>query len=1107
VQVTETAMPRVLAVLVTHDGAAWLPHTLAALAAQTYPELEVVAVDNASTDGSRELVIEHLGVDRVLVADIDLGFGAAVAMALDARPASDAPYVLLVHDDLALAPNAVAELVAAMEQDPRLAIVGSKLRRWGTAGQLQSVGWTIDLTGRADDGVDEGELDQGQRDQERRSLYVSTSGMLVRRQVFDELGRFDRRYHLFRDDLDLCWRAWLAGHDVEVVPGSVGEHVGGATNYLRLGQTRFIGPRYFAERNTLATLLKNYAGPRLLFVVPLYLLVGIAKVLGFLLTRRVADAWQTVRAWVWNVLHLRETWRLRREVQARRRRTDRELRELFGRITPRVRAYAEAVGAWIAGGDAAEPAPADPTQLPPEPTVSPLRRAAGAVRRRPVLLAGVLLTVLVLVGAVPLLVPGELRGGELAPWPATPEAFLTDYVAGWHQAGAFGTAAAPSPAQALLGALQAVLVGSTYAAPRVLLIGSLAVAWVLSLKAAQVYSRKRIPRVVAATAYVLSPPALAALATGRVGALIVFAVLPGIVAAGATLGRANTSAARAWRSVAAVALLLGIGGAFEPLLLVAGAFVGVLMVLGTLAFGSDAGWRRAVLARVLVAVGAPLVLLAPWSLDLLAPGGPVRVGGGAVVGGELWRWVALAPELAGFPGLVAGAGFVLAGLLGLVLGTPRAPVIVGSLWAAALLGAGGGWWLDRTAAATWAGLPLIVTAAAYAGLLAVGFATAEAQLGRHAFGWRQLATLATAVAVALSLVDVASALVRGPWSAYAVESPALPAFITTVAAEAPDDPFRVLVLADRDGTISWEVVDGAGPTMAAYGVPDAAAANGLVAGAVEDLLSGRDLTAASRLARLNVRYVVVPDGGTSAALDTALRSQLGLDPRPVTAGRVLSVEGWLPRAVVLDAAAIETLGLGALPADAPGRLAPAGPGRYAGNSGPGGTLLLAETAAPEWQVTADGRRLPVEAQDGLVAVAEVPADAELEISNAADTPRSLAVTGQLLVLLLVVSLALRPPRFARRAPDADTDALADSPLPPDDLPAEADLSAASAAITVPSTVLPEPAAPVASPGVSVPGPGASVPSPGAPAANPGAPAANPAAPVRSPGPTEPEVER
>jgi GT2 family glycosyltransferase len=185
---------------------------------------------------------------------------------------------------------------------------------------------------------------------------------LLRRGAFDDVGGFDRRFHIFRDDLDLCWRLWLAGHDVEVVPDAVADHAAGATNYVRLGQTRFIGPRYFSERNTLATLLKNYGLLRLLFVIPLYVLVGIAKVAGFLLTRRVSDAWQTVRAWIWNVLHLRETWRLRRVIQRGRRRGDVELRPLFGRITPRVRAYVEAMAEWVTGGDI-DPAP-EPSHRP-----------------------------------------------------------------------------------------------------------------------------------------------------------------------------------------------------------------------------------------------------------------------------------------------------------------------------------------------------------------------------------------------------------------------------------------------------------------------------------------------------------------------------------------------------------------------------------------------------------------------------------------------------------------------------------------------------------------------------------------------------------------------
>jgi GT2 family glycosyltransferase len=430
----------------------------------------------------------------VLIADRDLGFGAAVSMALDARAADESPYVLLLHDDLALAPDAVAELARALDEDPRLAIVGPKLRDWDDRSRLQSVGWTVDLTGRADSGVDEGELDQGQRDVDRRTLYVSTAGMMLRREVFDRLGRFDRRFHLFRDDLDLCWRTWIAGHDVEVLPVAVGEHKAAATNYHRLGQTRVIGPRYFAERNTLAALLKNYGPLRLLTVVPLYFLVGVAKILGFLLTRRFSDAWLTVRAWLWNALHLLETRRLRREVQAagvvRRRgqggvRPDRparaRLRRGHRRVDRRRRRRPRRRGAH---GPRRSPSPRAPSA-----------QALRGLRARPVLVTGVLLGIVILAGTLPLLAGGSLRGGELAPWPSSPRAFFADHGAAWHTAGGLGTDLPASPAQSILGLLQVLAFGSAYLASRLLLVGTLLVAWLTALRATQRYSSRKLPRV------------------------------------------------------------------------------------------------------------------------------------------------------------------------------------------------------------------------------------------------------------------------------------------------------------------------------------------------------------------------------------------------------------------------------------------------------------------------------------------------------------------------------------------------------------------------------------------------------------------------------------
>ncbi len=1013
---TRNGTGSVLAVLVVHDGSSWLTRTLDALAAQTYGDIQVLAVDNASTDGSRDLLLDRLGEERVLLADRDLGFAAAVSMALDAAPSPDAPFVLLLHDDLALAPDAVEHLVTALDSDPRLAAVGPKLRSWGGAGELQSVGWTIDITGRADSGVDVGELDQGQRDQERRSLYVSTGGMLVRRLAFDEVGRFDRRYHLFRDDLDLCWRLWLAGHDVEVQPEAVGEHRAAAANYVRLGQTRFIGPRYFAERNTLATLLKNYGALRLLLVVPLFVLVGFAKIAGFMLTRRFSDAWQTLRAWLWNVLHLRETRRLRRRVQASRRRTDAELAPLFGRIGPRVRAYVEAMASWVSGGDV-DPAP-EPSHAP-APPVRRAQRLAALLSRRPSLLAASVLTTVFALGAWQLFLPGELRGGSFRPWPASPLAFLADYGAGWHDAAAFGTAAAPSPAQGLLGLWQLLFGGSAYLASRALLFAPYVVAFVLALRAAQHFSPRRGPRVVAAAAYVLSPPALAALVVGDLGALVTLAVLPGIAATGLTLARRRVLPSRAWRSVAAFVLLTAVAGAFEPLFALTIGIVALTVGVLLAVTASEHAWRLAILSRFSAAGLGPLVLLLPWSLELLDRRDLVLGASNvSAVGGEAWRWLLLAPPLPGFPGMLAGAGFVAAGLLGLVLGARRRAAAVVAMWAVVLVGAVAGWWIDRSLDGVWAGLPLLAVAAAYAGLLAVAFATGEAQLARHAFGWRQLATLATGLLVAASLVVMAVSVVAADLTRYRVGQSSLPSFVAAEAADGP--PFRVLVLATGPLGVAWDVVGGGGPTMAAYGVPANAEAMGLVEQAVVDLLDRRDPGVADRLAMLGVRYVHVPPDGVSPELDRVLAAQLHLEPRPLADGRLLEVTGAMPAVAWVPADAARALDAGrSLPDDAePRPFSDGGDGRAEGWIPEEGDVLVAEVDDGGWRLTVAGR-LHVTDGEGQLARFRGIEPGRAVLSHQGSTTRGLAVAGQLLAVLLAVSLALRPPDFARRLAVAD----------------------------------------------------------------------------------------
>lgn len=251
----------VTAVLVSHDGARWLPEAISGLLAQERPVQNVIAADTGSADESARLLAEALGPDRVLHMARRTGFGAAVdeaARTAGAPTPDDLPYLKrpsgwdpvtrtwrddaydmpelphgepvqwlwLLHDDCWPEPDALARLLRVVDADPSVPLVGPKLRSWYDRRQLLEAGVSIANSGRRWTGVERREQDQGQHDQVRTVLSVSTAGMLIRRDVFEELGGFDRRLPLMRDDVDLCWRAHAAGHRVLIVPEAVVRHAG-----------------------------------------------------------------------------------------------------------------------------------------------------------------------------------------------------------------------------------------------------------------------------------------------------------------------------------------------------------------------------------------------------------------------------------------------------------------------------------------------------------------------------------------------------------------------------------------------------------------------------------------------------------------------------------------------------------------------------------------------------------------------------------------------------------------------------------------------------------------------------------------------------------------
>jgi GT2 family glycosyltransferase len=1023
-----SSVPRVAAVLVVSDGAAWLPSVLATVAAQRYPALDLVVVDNATSDGAAELLGRRIPGDRLVTLPQRVGFGRAVAAAV-AHPLVDtAELVFLLHDDLALAPNALAHLVRALREDPTLAIVGPKLREWRDEPVLSEVGMTIDRLGRAESLLEPGELDQGQHDRQREVLYVSTAGMLLRRDVLRAVGGFDPRFELLRDDLDLCWRAALAGARIEVVPAAVGYHIAAASRGLRaVGKGRPWEPREFAERHSFAALLKNYGAARLAWVAPLVVLLALGKVLAFLATRRFGDALAVTRAYGWNFAQLPRTLRRRRAAQARREVSDGELARLFAPGIPRVRAYAEALSNWVAGGST-RALYDDAEQATPDEAVDPLadRPLRRLVRDRPAASAGLVVGLIYLVGILPLLGDGPIVGGAIAPWPTSAREFLRVYASPWNGEPA-ASAAFASPIQPLLGFASFLGFGSAWLAQRLLVLGLPVLAWLTALRAGRLVTARPAPRALGATLYALSPVVVGALAQGRYGELVVAALLPGLVLVAARAGDPRTGAAAGWRASALLALGVAAAVAAAPALgplLALGYGAGLLVALRNPA----APGERPPVVRFAVAGAGALGLLAPWLVGLALRGALPPTGVDARPF-ALWRALTLVPPvlpgLEGIPGLLAAAVPVAVVALALLLGLRQRPAAVAGLVAVAVLAAVATW---LAAAATlrwlWAPALLLPAALAVAALGVIAARWLSSALRAYAFGARQLAVVVSVVVVALGLAGAGVRVAGAPWTRLARDPGQLPAFVT--ADESRVGPYRVLLVRDDGTQVSWDVTGSTGPTMRDFGATSSVQLLDFLGDTVADAVGGADLQAGQRLGLANVRYVVVAPDGVTAELVAALARQPALEPVPAGGGRVYRVRTWLPRAVVLPPDRADALLAGGDLGDT-GDLEEQGldrisAGRYAGPARGPGLVVVSEADSDLWRVAAP--RAERVAVPGVNAFRKPEATERTVAFAAGGVRHRLVIALQVLLLLGIVSLALRPPgALQRRAERAQERAL------------------------------------------------------------------------------------
>ena len=219
VRVPPTDAPLMSIVVVTFNAWEWTERALQAVVANTDVAYELIAVDNASSDGTPDALA---GVEGAVLLrnDENRGFGVA---AMQGVMRSRAPYVLLLNSDALVGPGYAQPLLQVLEREPDVAAVAARLLH--TDGTLQEAGSVLWGDGRADNVGDGDRADAGEYLFCRDVDYASAACMLVRRSAFLDAGGFDPVYHpAYFEDADLCMRWREQGLRVVYQPRSTAVH-------------------------------------------------------------------------------------------------------------------------------------------------------------------------------------------------------------------------------------------------------------------------------------------------------------------------------------------------------------------------------------------------------------------------------------------------------------------------------------------------------------------------------------------------------------------------------------------------------------------------------------------------------------------------------------------------------------------------------------------------------------------------------------------------------------------------------------------------------------------------------------------------------------------
>ena len=257
-------MCEVTIVIPNYKGKEYLFSCVKSLYEKDQTEKKILIIDNASNDGSIEEVVKEYPEVECVMLDKNYGFCRAVNIGIEK---TDTPYVILLNNDTVIKDNYVKYLLDSIKKDPNIFSVEPKMIQYHDPSKIDSAGTYYNALGWA---YAYGKDKSVKKYNNIRKIFATCGGASIyRKKVFEEIGMFDEKHFAYLEDIDVGYRARIAGYDNLYEPKSEVIHVGSAASGARYNEFKV----KMSSRNNVYLIYKNMPLLQILWNAP-FLVAG-----------------------------------------------------------------------------------------------------------------------------------------------------------------------------------------------------------------------------------------------------------------------------------------------------------------------------------------------------------------------------------------------------------------------------------------------------------------------------------------------------------------------------------------------------------------------------------------------------------------------------------------------------------------------------------------------------------------------------------------------------------------------------------------------------------------------------------------------------------------